>query len=326
MTNAIQGFRTSPQGPAFDTADPEAPAGPPPDPTGASDHASALARYEDFVSQGPAPQCLNARATDFEYDRCPPKPVANPVLFARESGDAEAVSAADVQQGLVGDCNFFAPLGALASSPEGRALLQNAVVENKNAQGEVVSWTVTFHRAEWHPFGATTFRDVPVTVSEPFGALRARARSVTETAGGAQEVWPLVFEKAYAQYSGGYRRIAYGGQPAEAMKLLTGVDATSVSLNVPFRWVQGYSADQLQADLASGKMVVLSSRSAIGDKPNPDAHGLVGHHGYFVTGVEQRDGQLFVNLGNPWGEAEPQPVPFNELSEWFSRVTVGSLP
>jgi Calpain family cysteine protease len=319
VTNSIQGIGSSPSGP-----DPygQNGAGPPPDPTNLTERAVALARYEEFVAQGPASQCTDTTAPGFDFDRCTPVPVSDPVLFQTEAGDANAVAPSDIHQGILADCHLLASLGALASTPQGRALIQNAVVENKNAQGAVVSWTVTFHEPEFHLFGSTTFRDVPVTVAPPFGPVHASPLR----ANGQNEVWPLVFEKAYAQYLGGYNQLARGGNASDPMALLTGRDATDISLRAPFRWVRGYSADQLQSDLASGKLLVLSSRSSIGDEPNPDAHGLVGGHGYFVTGVEQRDGQLFVNMGNPWGRSQPTSVPFDELSKWFSRVTVGSVP
>ncbi len=207
------------------------------------------------------------------------------------------------------------------------------VVENKNVRGEVVSWTVTLHEPERHAFGSTTFRDVPITVDGPYVVGHARVR----TDGRTSEVWPAVFEKAYAQYAGGYNKIGRGGVPADVMPILTGREATYVSLGWPNRWFGGYGANELKGDLANGKMVVLSTKTGIGGSRDADAtpaehqasldaHRLVGDHAYFVTGTEQVDGKLFLKLGNPWGDTQPEPVPFDELTKWFSGVSVGSVP
>ena len=120
------------------------------------------------------------------------------------------------------------------------------------------------------------------------------------------------------------------------MALLTGREATYFSLNRPSRWLRPYGADELRTDLANGKMVVLSSRARIAGSPGPDAtpaerqaqrdaHGLIGGHGYFAMGIEEHDGKSFVRLGNPWGDTQPDLIPCDELSTWFSGVTVGSM-
>jgi hypothetical protein len=298
-----------------------------------AERVAADARYQAFASNGTGTEsCQDAGAPGHDYDRCVQDNIRDPVLFQRQATDADAVDSRDVRQGGLGDCHVLAPLAALAGTPGGRALIESAVVENKDAKGTVVSYTVTLHEPQHHLFGQTTFRDVPVTVDGPYVVGHARLRG-----GGSQnEVWPLVVEKAYAQYSGGYNKIGRGGVPSDVMTLLTGREATNVSLAAPSRWFGGYSQGDLQSDLAGGKMVVLSTKPGIGgapgtdaspaDRTTVDAHGLIDNHAYFVKGTEQRDGKLYLDLGNPWGEADPEPVPFDELTTWFSSVSVGSVP
>jgi hypothetical protein len=337
VTESIQSIRTWRRDPDSDAGDPDA--GPPIDPssTARAARAAADARYQAFVSSGtsgPSPeQCRDVEAPDHDYDHCVNDPVSNPVLFQKQSTDADAVDSKDVRQGGLGDCHIMASLAALANTPAGRALIRSAVVENKNDGGEVVSWTVTLHQPEKHLLGETTFRDVRVTVDGLYVVGHARARAEN----GRNEIWPLVVEKAFARYAGGYNRIGRGGAPTAAMALLTGREATSVSLDWHNRWFRSYGAGELQADLASGKLVVLNTRSGIGGRTsadatpaerqaNVDAHRLLPDHAYFATGLEQHDGKLFVKLGNPWAEAEPGLVPCDELTRWFSAVAIGSVP
>jgi hypothetical protein len=122
-------------------------------------------------------------------------------------------------------------------------------------------------------------------------------------------------EKAYAQFCGGYDVATRGGYPSDAMELLTGRPATCTE----FGLFGGYRQDELERDLAAGKMVVLSSRG------DATGYGLIGHHSYVVTGTVVRDGKQCVALGNPWGEQQPDPVPVGELEQWFHAVSVGSV-
>ena len=191
--------------------------------------------------------------------------IKNAVLFEKEGADADAVDAADVQQGKMGDCHLLAPLAALASTPQGRALLRGAIVENRNDKGEVVSWTVTVHKPEPHLLWKTTFREVSVTVDGPYVVGHARPRG----ANGQNEIWPAIVEKAYAQYAGGYGKIANGGLPTDALAVLTGQEATYHSLGWLDRLFGLYKGDDLRADLANGKIVVLSTRAAFGGQGRP---------------------------------------------------------
>jgi hypothetical protein len=330
-TLAIRARRDDADGGGFEPA-----TGPPDDANAAArtERVAANQRYDELVSTGAPPDpCLDFAAPDHDYDQCVTELVPDPVLFQRQGADANAVDPKDVLQGGLGDCYLLAPLAALAGSPQGRALIRGAIVENKNGRGEVVGWTVTLHRPETHLFRQTTYRDVRVTVGDPFVVGHAVARA----GNGASEVWPLVLEKACAQCAGSYNAIGHGGIPGQILALLTGRDPSYVSLRWPSRCFQTYGVEQLQADLASGKPVVFSSRPEIVDLParnatpaqlqaNLDAHRLVPAHAYFAMGVEQHDGRAFLRLGNPWGRCPPDLIPCDELARWFRGVTIGTVP
>ena len=286
----------------------------------------------DASREARAALCLHVESRDHDFDDCVLDTIGNGVLFHRQAGDADAIDARDVSQGQVADCFVFACLAALSQTPDGRDLLRRAIVENKGADGNVTGWTVTLHQRETHFTGAT-FRDVQVTVDSAFVVGHGAARRASADKGSPQEVWPLVLEKALAKYLGGYETLNRGGDPAAVMALLVGREATSVSLDWPDRWVQGYGARELASDLAAGKFVVLISRAdlaAVPDAPvhpgaSAPAHGLFADHAYFVIGVEEHDGRQLVRVGNPWGFGQPEAVPCAELARWFSHVSVASL-
>ena len=71
-------------------------------------------------------------------------------LFVKEGTDAEDVEAGDVAQNRLGDCYLMAALAGLAATPEGRALIHNALRENKDPTGNVVSYSVKLFDTEHH--------------------------------------------------------------------------------------------------------------------------------------------------------------------------------
>jgi hypothetical protein len=300
----------------YDSADPPAAAPPPPE---RATRALATARFDAFVSSGVTKPEACDRPMDgaFDFDRCVVDDIANPVLFSRQTGDPDEVNRADVQQNQMGDCSLFATLAALASTPEGRATIKSAIVENKSDRGEVTSYTVTLYKRESHWLGLrpATFSAFKVTVGGLYVQGHARPRAA---AAGHFEVWPLIIEKAYAQFSGGYNKIAPGGAVRDAMETITGRPAAKIRLG----WLQGYDVERLRGDLAAGKLVVLETEKHFDGGAQ---YKLVPDHAYQVTGTELKDGKVQLRLHNPWNHSEPEPVPFEALAKWFKAVDVGSV-
>jgi hypothetical protein len=275
----------------------------------------AQAKYDALAAVGLGSPIDCAKQRD--ADRCGTEAVSNPKLALKQPGDAYPVDGADVRQTTLNDCHLMAPLAAIASSPMGRELIMNAIRENTNDKGQVVSYTVTLHRPESHWFGPTTFSEVKYTFDGLYGREHADPRVGDHD---EHEVWPLVIEKAFAQYCGGYSKIGGQGSPARAMEALTGRPAVDIRLDAH----PGYSASRLQSDFEAGKLVVLlSNKSMSGDAPP----GLVGNHAYQVSAVELAGGRLWVQLHNPWNQKDKEPamIPFDRLTEWFAAVDVGSV-
>ena len=200
----------------------------------------------------------------------------------------DGVSERDVAQGMIGDCYFLSALASVARSrPE---LITNAI--KKNDDGTV---TVTFK----DPNGQA----VPITVDADLPRINLPlVRDVTVYGGSSTpgELWPALVEKAYAQWKGSYEAIGKGGWPAGALQALTGLPSQSlwVSTTLP----PGELGPKLKA-LVDAKAIITGSTKA---EPGADrVPSIVPNHAYTLEGVEQRGGNWFVKLRNPWGMGEP---------------------
>jgi hypothetical protein len=225
----------------------------------------------------------------------------------------------------------------LAATPNGRAAIHDAVQENKDAKGDVVSYSVKLFdtkQQQWRTF--------VIGAGDPYVAGHAIARAGTVLRGPGQapesryEIWPLLIEKGYAMLKGNYNAMAKGDWPYVAMEALTGKPATHVDLEFA-----PAALSRIAGDLATGKVVVLSSldvlppptlRDTSGhEQANPfNPYGIVAGHAYTVTGVQRTvgpDGQprTMVQLHNPWNEPrrEPSAIPVYDLLRFFRAVDVG---
>lgn len=247
----------------------------------------------------------------------------------KDKGD---VDINDIKQGYLGDCYFLSAIGAIAQqNPSG---LKRLITENKDKDGNTISYTVTFKEKDSGLLGTGLFssghKDVPITVDAKHfpkdkdgNETHAQLPGDADAAGN-KEIWPLVLEQAYAQKHGGYEKIGKGGMPSNAMSELTGKDSEK---KTPGK----YPADQLEKDLAAGKGVCFSTpKKTLFDKiggwfgkeaslPN----GLVHDHAYTVTGVQTgEDGKKYVILNNPWGDSHPKPVPYDEVKDCFNDIAL----
>lgn len=209
------------------------------------------------------------------------------VTWAPRAGEVSVngFDADDPLQGQVGDCYFISALAAVAKSqPE---LLAQAVTTNRDG-----TYTVRFFERK---NGDPSPKPVSVTIdgnfANRFGRLEYAAARETK------ELWPMIFEKAYASWKGGFGDIE-GGMSATALEALTGAKPGFFPVTTESK--PEAIAAQLEAALAQrGAVVALS-------KPwEPSVQGVVADHAYTVLGVEKRGGETFVKLRNPWGEREP---------------------
>jgi hypothetical protein len=206
----------------------------------------------------------------------------------------------------------MAPLAGLAATPQGRALIRNAITENKNAQGAVVSYTVRLHEVHSYFFFKTfterTFQFPPDLVQNG-----ARPRQD----GGPQEIWPAIVEKAYALLVG-EKKLGNKGLPVDAMEVLTGREAHRFDIG------REYREPELVRDVGAGKLVVLGTPAELGSS----GHTLMPAHAYLVTAVEDRGGTPCIVLHDPrttaapGGVRDPDAIPLADLGRWFRQVHV----
>jgi hypothetical protein len=108
---------------------------------------------------------------------------------------------------------------------------------------------------------------------------------------------PLIFEKAYASWKGGFDAIE-GGMSATALEALTGAKTDFFPVDGSLGPTELFT--HLKDVCGSGAAVVALS------KPwEPGEQGIVADHAYTLLGVEEKNGQRFVTLRNPWGQREP---------------------
>ncbi|HVU90962.1 MAG TPA: C2 family cysteine protease [Jatrophihabitans sp.] len=213
----------------------------------------------------------------------------------------------DINQGDLGDCWFLASLGSeLTADPR---FLQKHVHDNGNG-----TYTVTFY---------DDGKPVPVTVDG-----RLPYNSWDQTAfehPGNNENWVAIYEKAFAQYKGGYKNIE-GGWGSEGMQDLTGRKSAKV---LP----AFLSPELLQKQLADGKPLTAGTGSHhsgflwLHSDEYFDDHKLVTKHEYTVTSVNADADPPTVTVRNPWGDtgAVPETVTmsWDEFRDHFEEVSLG---
>ncbi|HXM56724.1 MAG TPA: C2 family cysteine protease, partial [Candidatus Dormibacteraeota bacterium] len=138
----------------------------------------------------------------------------------------------DINQGDDGDCWFLAGLGAVALTNP--ALLQQHIRANPNG-----TYTVTFYKDG---------KAVEITVTDdlPYGTKGGSSVQPYAHPGSGGADWAQIYEKAYAEFRGGYSQID-GGFGDTSMADLTGQHATRRSpsdlslADVQQRLQQGYA-------------------------------------------------------------------------------------
>jgi phosphoribosylformylglycinamidine (FGAM) synthase PurS component len=191
----------------------------------------------------------------------------------------------DPLQGALGDCYFISSLASVAAKhPE---LLEKAVKTNRDG-----TYTVTLYE---RPDMTKPARPVQVTVDGKFPEKSGQLEYIS--ARERKELWPLVFEKAYAQWKGGYGNIE-GGMGANALTAITGAPPTFFPVSSDVMSADDVFA-KLQAATANGGCVVADSKSF-----GSPVKGMISDHTYSVLGVSEENGQKYVTVRNPWGERE----------------------
>lgn len=251
-----------------------------------------------------------------------------PPLWSAAFGDANEVDMNDVRQGTIADCFVMSAIASVAQKdPEA---IKRMIHDNGDG-----TYTVTFkQRKNGLCFGPPQYEDKKITVTAKFDG--------GGYSGDYGEIWPLVIEKAYAEFKkeqlpsigifgavpagGPYDPIANGGNPADVIEALTGQPAeqrptTIMGFAAPFD-----HGEQIKHDFDSGKHIIVGSMNFHGPLMKFDnPYGLVDNHAYTVQNVyKDESGKIWVQLYNPWGtpESQPRPIPYDEVSKYFTNFTI----
>ena len=292
--------------------------------------AAALAQMDQAIAAkdpDAAQKALAAAKAESAAVLAGPDPAMNPVKPGEQpnetlygSTDAEKasktsdVAVTDIHQQQIGDCYLLSSVGEIAKIDP--SIIKKMVKDNKDG-----TYTVTLHQHKtgagyyWGKLFGDEFEEVPVTVDGNFAGGTANSQPGDDKVGSQKEIWVQVVEKAYAKLHGGYDKIQ-GGDPSAAMETLTGKEATTVGTSK-------VSLDDLKKDIASKKPVVMSTPgdSKKGEMP----FKMHANHAYMVKEIlTGPDGKVMVQLRNPWGHDDPEPIPFDQLGKVISDVSVGS--
>jgi hypothetical protein len=233
-----------------------------------------------------------------------------------DPGTGVYVSGNDINQGPLGDCYLLASLGGLArDNPQA---LQENIKDNGDGTYTVTFYKKTFAPPDVIPFGGKPLlprtqyvpQQVTVSLEEIPGDTVPQYASVADAGfkgtDVAYEIWPAVYETAYAKWKGGFDQIGRGALAAPTMEELTGRPSQTAS-------VGSTSPDDLQARLARGEIIVLETndeagdgllgwmRTAIGRHADDVLYQngtLIPDHAYTVVGVTANDEVVLVNPHN----------------------------
>ncbi|MEN9799973.1 MAG: hypothetical protein RL653_3670 [Pseudomonadota bacterium] len=209
----------------------------------------------------------------------------------------DGVRPEDVKQGQIGNCYFPAAIAALAKSDPDA--LQRMIKSNGDG-----TYTVTFKEQD---YATGRFKDVQVKVD---GDLYVRSygaplygSSNGDTSADRMELWYPLVEKAYAAWHGSYNDIGDGGFSSDVLQAVLGKPGRDMTVSTA-----PTTMDRVWNQVRKG----VDSKWPVAAGTHGDTQsglytnsGVYADHAYSVIGYEERNGERYVQLRNPWGESEP---------------------
>jgi hypothetical protein len=188
------------------------------------------------------------------------------------------------KQGSLGNCPVPAGASALVAADP-------AAIRDLIRQREDGNYVVTFH-----PVGQAS-QEIVVdgAVFTRGGSSPVYGTGVSKN--GELELWFPLVEKAYAQLVGGWEVLGRGTSVGKVMSDFTGRDNTE-------HWLANANVDDIWQKLLRGKE--NGQAMACGTYPSSESAryrgtGLYANHAYSVVGLEEKNGERYVNMRNPWG-------------------------
>jgi hypothetical protein len=198
----------------------------------------------------------------------------------------------DVRQGAIGNCYFPAALASVAhSNPQA---LKDTIKQNSDG-----TYTVRFFE------NGNKARPVDIKVDgdlyvRSFGGPIYGGSLGGPTSKESMELWYPLIEKAYAQWKGSYDSIGNGGSAGQVMSEVLG-------RRQGYEWVSAGSEqrlfDRIKRDSAAGVPMAAGTHGKDQAALYTNT-GVYANHAYSVLGVEEKNGEKFVKLRNPWGQSE----------------------
>ncbi|KAH8825201.1 hypothetical protein DL96DRAFT_1737658 [Flagelloscypha sp. PMI_526] len=306
------------------------------------DHRARNRQTPDFDLDNDRDACLHGVIPPLADQRINPSDIRRITqLFEKPSffhPDGEA-NAADIHQGLLGDCWF---LSGLASITAMKGLVEQLCVATELVG---VYGFIFFRETSWVPviiddlLPTTIPKWEELSYSEQalYHYKKENFNSVARKGGqgllfakcgldGQNETWVPLIEKAYAKLHGDYISLS-GGIPGEAMEDLTGGVSTRVltkDIMDPDRfWKEELS--RVNTDrLFSCSLWIDSNRN---QDPNTTVHGLLASHSYSVIRAVEVKGKRFVLFRNPWGATNSEwKGPWSDGSKEWTKEWLDVLP
>jgi hypothetical protein len=209
------------------------------------------------------------------------------------------VSGSIIGQGDLGDCFFLSSLAAVANTHP--TLIRRAIVGHKDH-----TFTVTFQERR-----RGTSRPVPIRVDAAFPTdARGRQKFGRSLRSGpdGQELWPALFEKAFAVMQHGYVHVNQGGDGGMALTALTGApsrELTPVNFSRAVLWQRLLNGVRGRHPMVTGTPTTRDLERRTG---RHDLGGLLDNHYYAVVDVAERRGQRLVKLYSPLVDLTSAPV------------------
>jgi len=198
----------------------------------------------------------------------------------------------DVRQGAIGNCYFPAAMAAVAhTSPEA---LKQTIKQNTDG-----TYTVRFYE------NGNKSRPVDIKIDgdlyvRSFGGPIYGSSLGGPTGKDSMELWFPLIEKAYAQWKGSYDTIGNGGSAGKVMSEVLG-------RSQGYEWVSAGSEqrlfDRIKRDIERGVPMAAGTHGT-DQAARYTNTGVYANHAYSVLGVEEKNGEKFVKLRNPWGQSE----------------------